>query len=232
MDHRLPEARGGLKSAGTRGILDNVGFSWLERQARRRRTKDVILDAALDAMASNGVAGISLPDIARRAGLTPASLQDDFPDRMSIYDAVYKAGFEGLGGEMTGDPALADRDPVKALRLFARIFVRWCVEHPIHAQVMFSRPVPEFEPSAETYAVSASQLQFLRRVIGLAVLRGQLSPAAASDEGLALYTSVVCGIVSQQLANQPGVAYEVGRYSRATARGVDLWVSYYTPSLD
>lgn len=192
----------------------------------------MILDAALEAMAAAGVAGISVADVARRAGLTPASLQEVFPDRMSIYDAVYKAGFEGLGVRMTGDPELAERDPVKALRLFARIFVQWCVEHPLHAQVMFSRPVPGFEPSAETYAVSASQLRFLRRVIGLAVLRGQLSPAAASDEGLALYTSIVCGIVSQQLANQPDVEYEAGRYSRATARGVDLWVSYYTPSPD
>lgn len=213
-------------------ILVNVGFSWLDRQTRRRRTADVILDAALEAMASAGVAGLSMADLARRAGVTPESLRETFPSRMAIYDAVYRDGFEQLDASVTGQPELADRDPVKALRVVTRLSVRWCVEHPVHTQLMLSRPVPDFEPSPPSYAVSSDQLRFLRRLIGLAVLRGQLSPAAASDEGLALYTSLACGIVIQQISNQPGSAFDDGRFSRATDRAMDLWVSYYAPPSD
>jgi hypothetical protein len=43
-----------------------------------------------------------------------------------------------------------------------------------------------------------------RRLLQVAADRGELHPDAASDEGTALLSFLVTGVMSQQLANQPG----------------------------
>ena len=98
-------------------------------------------------MADDGVAGMSLSDVARRVGMRPPSLYEYFPNKMAIYDAVFRDGFEKLNSVLRA--ALPDwcLDPLTALRTGHPVFVAWCIEHPVHSQLMFWRPVPDFIPS-------------------------------------------------------------------------------------
>jgi hypothetical protein len=58
---------------------------------------------------------------------------------------------------------------------------------------------------------------------------GLLDPAAASDEGLALVTSLVAGLMSQQLANEPEASFEEGRFTRLLPTVLDMFAARYQP---
>lgn len=58
---------------------------------------------------------------------------------------------------------------------------------------------------------------------------GQLAPEAADDEGVALFTALVSGVISQQLANEPSTQVEEGRFARLTGTAVDMFFRYYAP---
>ncbi|MFE0543995.1 hypothetical protein [Streptomyces sp. NPDC058891] len=46
---------------------------------------------------------------------------------------------------------------------------------------------------------------------------------------MALYTALVSGVISQQLANEPSTQVEEGRFARLTGTAVDMFFRYYAP---
>ena len=120
-------------------------------------------------------------------------------------------------------------DPIARLRAGTAAFTRWSVEHPVIAQLMFWRPVPGFEPSPESFAPTLAQVDFMRDVIRAAVAAGALTPAAATDDGFALFTVWVSGVISQQLANEPSAPFDSGRFTRLFDRVFDTYVLAFTP---
>jgi hypothetical protein len=62
-----------------------------------------------------------------------------------------------------------------------------------------------------------------------AVRLGQLAPGADSDDVVRLYTVVLSGLISQQLANQPGAPYVDGVFSRLTDTAIDFFLATHTP---
>ena len=117
--------------------------------------------------------------------------------------------------------------PVAALRAGAHAYVAWSLSNPVAAQLLNWRPVPGFEPSPEAFSASRAMIEDTRRVLALAVEEGWLDPAAASDEALLLFTSVIAGIVSQQLANEPSADPASGRFARLVDPAVSMWLEYY-----
>jgi hypothetical protein len=46
---------------------------------------------------------------------------------------------------------------------------------------------------------------------------------------LRLYTVVLSGVISQQMANQPGAGYDTGIFSSLTDTAFDMFFARYTP---
>jgi len=88
--------------------------------------------------------------------------------------------------------------------------------------------VPEFEPSAEAFRPSVEMVEVLRGVLAEAVDRGQLTPAADSDEGVALLSIVVSGTLTQQMANEPRASYEGGRFTSLMPQALAMFVQHFT----
>jgi AcrR family transcriptional regulator len=205
------------------------------RQRRRQETIDEILALALEQMAEEGVGALSLSTVARRMGIRPPSLYQYFPSRLAVYDALFREGNRRLGEVL--DRALSgldsrQQDPLSQLRTTAQAFARWSIENPVFAQLMFWRPVPGFEPSSETFAIASRHLNRLRATLQAAVAAGQLAPAAAGEDGVALFTTWVAGVVSQQLANEPDAAWDTGRFTRLFPDAFDMYVRYFAPAAD
>ena len=81
--------------------------------------------------------------------------------------------------------------------------MRWAVEHPALAQLLHWRPVPGFEPSPTVFAPSVEDQDDLRAEFAEAVRLGQLAPEADSDDVVRLFTALLSGLISQQLATSP-----------------------------
>ncbi|MFI0967272.1 TetR/AcrR family transcriptional regulator [Streptomyces sp. NPDC021080] len=89
----------------------------------------VILGTALDVIAAEGPAAVSLRDLARRAGVSHAAPAHHFKDRIGLLTAIAAEGFGLLAAAL---------DDAEDLRDAGVRYVRFAREHPAHFQVMFA----------------------------------------------------------------------------------------------
>jgi len=196
------------------------------RDQRRQSTIEEALDHAVDVMSEQGVGGLTISEVARRMGLRAPSLYKYFPSLHAVYDALFARGVVASG--MAVQSAVAGLSPgQERLRRGTTAVVRWSVEHPALAQLLFWRPVPGFAPSAAAFAGSVDQMGQLRAELAAAVRTGELHPEADSDDAIRILTVLMSGLISQQLANQPGVPFEDGRFTTLTQEALDLFFTRY-----
>ena len=199
------------------------------RQRRRTETIEEILELAVEQMAAEGVAALSLSTVARRMGIRPPSLYQYFPSKLAVYDALFEQGNRWLLDTLAETEAAAD-DPIAQLRATCVAIGRWSQEHPLHAELMFWRPVPGFVPSQASFALAEEHMRILHDALERAVAAGALAPAAAGPDGMALFTSMVAGVISQQLANDPDAPVGEGRFARLMPVVFDMFLKYYAPT--
>lgn len=186
------------------------------------------LDHAVDVMTEHGVGALTVSEVARRTGMRGPSLYKYFPSLHALYDALFARGLAAQAAAARA--AIATAEPgVPRLRAGAEATVRWCVDNTALAQLLFWRPVPGFEPSPDVFAASVDDMREVREEFTAAVRLGQLSRAADSDDGMRLYTAVLSGVISQQMANQPGASYEDGLFSGLAAEALDMFFAHYHP---
>ncbi|UOY01946.1 TetR/AcrR family transcriptional regulator [Blastococcus sp. PRF04-17] len=197
-------------------------------ERRRAGVMEEALDHAVALMAAEGVGALSVNEVARRMGIRGPSLYKYFPSRHAIYDALF---LRGLRAQQAAVAAAVEGLPpgVAQLRAGGAAVVRWAVANPALAQLLHWRPVPGFEPSPEAFAPSRDDMVLVRSAFAAAVRAGHLSPAASTDDAVRLWTVLLSGLISQQLANQPGVPFEEGAFSRLTGTAIDQFLSAYTP---
>jgi AcrR family transcriptional regulator len=162
-------------------------------------------------------------------GMRPPSLYQYFPSKLAVYDALFERGArQTLAVEESYQSRIAE-NPLEGIAAAQAAWNDWVMANPVLAQLLYWRPVPGFEPSPKAYQ-PALQLQDLgRAALQAAVDAGQLAPAAASEEGGALYTILMAGVISQQLANEPAATAATGRFTRLTPTVLDMFVRYYAP---
>jgi AcrR family transcriptional regulator len=201
------------------------------RTRRRQETIEEILEVAIELMETEGVAALSLSAVARRLGMQPPSLYQYFPSKMAIYDALFQRGNELLRDAYRAAYAAADTDdPLELGMITSTAFFRWCLEHQVYSQLLFWRTIPGFEPSPEAFAPAQESMQDLRDHLQLMVDTGHLRPDVASEEGVALYSSMLAGLLSQQIANEPCAAFEDGRFSRLLPVVLEMFHQRYAPT--
>jgi AcrR family transcriptional regulator len=181
---------------------------------------------SLDVMAEEGVAGLSLAEVARRIGVKPPSLYKHVDSKQAVYDALFAAGTRQHWAVV--EAAVEGLDSaLEALAVGFETTVRWCIEHPVLAQLMYWRTVPGFEPSPGSFAPSIAMMERTRELLVAAVDSGDLHPRAATDGGMALFTCLASGVLTQQLANEPDAAFEDGRFTRHTREAFALFTDHY-----
>jgi AcrR family transcriptional regulator len=198
------------------------------RTLRHQQTRSEILDHALQIMAEDGVAGLTMARLARALGIRPPSLYKYYPSLLAVYDALFRRG------QLANLEALRDgmRDAEPGLDAVAGAMeatARWAVANPILAQLLFWRPVPGYQPSAEAFAPARHIVDELRNALADAAARGQVHPDAATDAGMELLSIMHFGVISQHLANDAGRDWDHGRYTRRHREILALFVNAYPP---
>jgi len=182
------------------------------RAERHEATKAEILDAAWELVRAEGLAALSLRDLAGKIGMRAPSLYSYFDSKHAIYDAMFLQGNLEL---LTRYGAMPEYDdPVDEFRASARMFVGFTVEDPARAQLMFMRSIPGFEPSPEAYEVAVRIVErSKRRMAKLGVTK----PADFD-----LWTGLVSGLSFQQIANEPGTE----RWMRLVDEAVEMFLDH------
>ena len=198
------------------------------RQRRRRETIEQVLDVAAEVMAEQGVAGLTLGEVARRMGIRPPSLYVYFDGKNALYDALFERGWRELGSAMAAvETALDPTDPAAAVLAYTSAFVRWAVEHPAFAPLMFWRPVPGFTPSEAAYRPAVETTGRGRDLLAELQRRGALRADADLDLAFRTVTALTTGVISQQLANGPGEPFETGAFTSTLPVVIAMWSSQF-----
>ena len=182
------------------------------RAERHEATKAEILEAAWELVRREGLAALSLRDVAKTVGMQAPSLYQYFGSKHAIYDAMFAQGYRELLAVLVWDDS--DKDTRAKLKRRARQFIDFCVEDPARYQLLFQRTIPGFEPSAESYALAVETLTYTR---------GELAKAGLNEaNSLDLWTAVITGLTDQQISNDPGG----DRWLRLVDESVDMLMDH------
>jgi AcrR family transcriptional regulator len=99
------------------------------QQAVSEHKRELILDAAREVFAAEGLEGASLRAIATRAGYTPAALYFHFDSKEAIYAEVLRDSLASLGGTVN-EAVAKTRAPKQKLRAAAMAFFQYYAENP------------------------------------------------------------------------------------------------------
>lgn len=182
------------------------------RRVRHEATKQEIADVAWQMIRGAGVNALSLRALAHAVDMEPQSLYTYFASKHAVYDYLFADGNRDLLRRF--ERMEVSDDPRQLLARIAHLFVAFAAEDQARYELLFLRTIPEFEPSPDSYAVA---------VAIFAKARDLLTAAGLSDEGeFDLWTALVSGLASQQLANDPGG----DRYLRLIDNAVAMFATH------
>jgi AcrR family transcriptional regulator len=164
------------------------------REARRRSARDAIVEAAWDVVRSDGLAGLSLRELAKRAGITTPTVYAYFPSKNAIYDAMFGQAAADFGERMS-EPYVSE-DPPAILAAGVRRFLEFCTSDTARYQLLFQRTIPGFEPSPASFAPAVRALDLVRERLALNGIR--------NPSHVDMWTALTTGLVDQQISNDPG----------------------------
>ena len=182
------------------------------REARRRSAREAIVDAAWDLVHEDGLAALSLRDLARRAGITTPTVYAYFDSKHAIYDAMFGRAATEFADWMARP--LEVTEPAAVLVAQAHRFVEFCTDDVARYQLLFQRTIPEFEPSAESYAPAVQALDTARTCLAL--------NGITQCRRLDLWTALLNGLVDQQVSNDPGG----DRWTRLIEEAVTMFLTH------
>lgn len=166
-----------------------------DRRGRRRETKrNRIVAEAWSLARRDGLAGISLRDLADSVDLRQPSLYAYFESKLELYDLMFQDGQQQLVDRCLAREPLTDaREELVAI---VEDLVRFSSEDTVRHQLLFQRTIPGFAPSA-------AAMEPARRFVELMTQR--LRAAGAHDQAdVDLFSAIVSGLAHQQVANDPG----------------------------
>lgn len=164
---------------------------------RRARTRREILDAAWRLAERDGIAGLSLREVAREVGMRAPSLYAYVDGKSGLYDAMFAEGWRQQTAVTSTLDDQLDRGmpPRDVLVLGTKAFLRFCQASIARYQLLYTRAVPDWRPSPEAYAVSQRAYAQMAATFARIGIRDQ--------RRLDLWTALGAGLAAQQLANDP-----------------------------
>jgi AcrR family transcriptional regulator len=164
----------------------------------RRRRRDAklaqIIAEAWDLARRDGLATISLRDLADRVDLRQPSLYAYFASKAELYDLMYSDGLRQLLDQMAQHPP--SDDATDALVEFVEHCIQFSSDDVVRHQLLFERTIPGFKPSPE----SRRLLLEFREIAAQRLAAVGVRDAERAD----IFTGIVAGFTQLQVANDPG----------------------------
>lgn len=146
--------------------------------------RNALLRAAGELLEGTGAAGLSLRQLAERAGLSRQAPYNHFADKETLLAELVREGFERLGRGM----AEANRrglEPMTRLARAAESYIAFAQDSPALFRLMFSKELVDLSRHAEAKAASSASYAQLTAIIGR-----MASPEAVADLSLTAWSLV------------------------------------------
>lgn len=140
-----------------------------------------ILETAREIMREEGVAALTMHELARRLEIRPPSLYNYNNSKMEIYDELFRTGFELFSRAMqeAADGAGSIFDD---MRRSMEAYMNFALQNPELFKLCFERHVPGFVPSQESMKVVNKVIENTMSRINLWAERGGFDPKIPMDK--------------------------------------------------
>lgn len=187
--------------------------------------REVLIAQALELAAEGGLEAVSIREVARRAGVSPAAPFRHFPDKVALMTAVAEEAMARFRAEIAKALAGEVSDhPIRRIRAIGRAFLDWARRNPTHFEIISSRRAIDFAGSASLGADNAEIQAQMVRLLEEAARRGLLrvdDPQLIQITGRALVYGLARMLIDGQFPSW-GVA-EV-EAERMMERSLDLFL--------
>jgi len=166
------------------------------RDAQRR----VLLDAASRLLEAEGPDALTMRRIATSVGCSTSVLYSMFGGKSGVAEALWCEGFERLYRALA---AVEGDEPLRRLAALGQTYRACALANRSYYGVMFSRPIPGFEPSPEALEVSLRPLHLLADAVATCVDAGVFGRVDPTHAARVLWAAAH-GAVSLELAGYEG----------------------------
>jgi AcrR family transcriptional regulator len=188
------------------------GLPTRDRQAERREaTRREIIDAAWQIAKRDGLAAVTLREVAARVGMQSPSLYTHFASKNAIYDAMFGQAWSEYLQVCRNVESSIPTPARKALLFMAATFVDFALADQARFQLMNQRMVVDFEPTPESYTPSLQVLSLFRERLARIGIR--------RDADVDLCVAIIGGLIDAQFANDPGG----DRWVKQLPRAMDMF---------
>lgn len=173
-----------------------------ERRAREREElRTLILDAARELFAAEGVEAVTMRRIAERIEYSPTAIYFHFKDKESLLAELCDQDFRAFAQGFAAMALIAD--PVERLRASGYAYIDFGLKNPSHYRLMFMTPrtmakdtsaIRRGDPAEDAYA-------FLKGIVGEIMAAGRFRPEHIDIDLLSqVIWAGVHGVVSLEIA--------------------------------
>lgn len=164
-----------------------------------------VLDASVQLIAEAGLAGLSMREVARRAGVSHQAPYHHFHDKESIVAALVERGFGKLADRM--EAAAAGKGTVaQRLAKTGHEYVEFALAEPVFFRLMFRPELVALNRFPAAAAAGARAFTVLQRLIDERT-EGTRASQAKKDALVSMHWSVVHGLAALMIDGVLGEKY-------------------------
>ncbi|MBL9039624.1 MAG: TetR/AcrR family transcriptional regulator [Archangium sp.] len=163
-----------------------------------------VLQASVELVGEAGVAGLSLREVARRAGVSHQAPYHHFADKEAIVAALVELGFSLMADRM--EAADGKGTVVQRLAKAGRVYVDFALEQPVYFRLMFRPELVDLSAHPSAAAAGERAMAILRGLITERLQHHRPSPKKL-EAMVSMHWSLVHGLASLLLDGALGQSF-------------------------
>ncbi len=189
-------------------------------QQKHEAATQVILNTARIIMREEGVAALSMQELARRMDMRAPSLYNYFSSKMEIYDTLFRLGITLYDAHLQ-EALKTSKGAHDEMRIVIESYMSFALANPELYQLCFERPVPGFVPSKTSLDLSFSILE--KAYTRAAQFKKQLNTKLTAQQIVNMVIAIAHGLTAMHLANEPQLPIGQGRFGSLIPTLVDVF---------
>lgn len=157
---------------------------------------DSLITAAIELIEEKGVEQLSVREVAKKAGVSPAAPFRHFSSKAALLTAVAEQAISRLTDAVGQALEEAETDePLARLRAVGLGYLRWALANPTHFQIVSSRTLIDFHGSERLVKENEDMRQLVVGLVDQAKSRGDLRAGVEPADLIYAARAFVYGVV-------------------------------------
>jgi AcrR family transcriptional regulator len=142
--------------------------------------KNALIQAGIEILSINGIKGLSLRRVAKRAGVSHAAPYAHFTDKQALIAAISTEGYKRLFSRLKQIDQNHCNDPQRKLVEVAWCYLQFAVKDPAHFKITFSGVIEKEKDYPAFVEISQKSFAFITEMVAECQATGML-PSGPAD---------------------------------------------------